>query len=68
MVSHSSKRADNTSFDSHHWSSTLIKASWQFTTFLWSHRNQIVLGATVEENALKTLQGLHAQIEQHYAA
>jgi hypothetical protein len=50
------------------WSSTLIQALWHFTSSLWQHRNQLVHGIIMEDQANKVLQDLHMQVEHHYAA
>jgi hypothetical protein len=49
-----------------HWASILIAALWRFSKSLWQHRNGIVHGATVEEQALRKLQSVRERITTFY--
>ncbi len=42
--------------DQAYWSSMLINITWRFIKLMWKHRNQIVHGETVEDQAAVILQ------------
>jgi len=48
-----------------HWTTTLIMALWKFTRNMWTNRNQVVHGVTVQEAAEKEMQWLHDLIWDH---
>jgi hypothetical protein len=52
--------------DPEYWTSLLINYVWNFTRAMWKNRNQIVHGATSEEQAIRELEQLRTQIRQHY--
>jgi len=48
------------------WSSIFIAALWKFSRDLWKFRNEVVHGATIEEQATRQLEQWKAQITQYY--
>jgi hypothetical protein len=54
--------------DQAYWSSMLINIIWRFTKLMWKHRNQIVHGETVEDQAAVILQQLHDKAQAYYAS
>jgi multisubunit Na+/H+ antiporter MnhE subunit len=50
-----------------HWSSLLIIALWRFSWSLWKFRNEVVHGATIEDQVRRRIFSLHQQIATHYA-
>jgi hypothetical protein len=48
------------------WVVAFIHLLWQFTRQLWTHRNQIVHGATVEETASRQINQLHEKVKILY--
>jgi hypothetical protein len=48
------------------WSSLLIAALWRFSRSLWKYRNEVVHGATVDDQAQLQLSQLREKIVQHY--
>jgi hypothetical protein len=48
------------------WSSLFITGLWQFTRALWTHRNEVVHGATVEEQATRQIAELRNRITTMY--
>jgi len=50
------------------WSSLLIAALWRFSRSLWKYRNEVVHGATVDDQAQLQLSQLREKIVQHYTA
>jgi len=51
-----------------HWTSLLVSALWQFSKAFWGHRNEVVHGATIEEQAQRMIASLHQSTTAHYAA
>lgn len=49
------------------WAAALIAALWRYSRSLWQHRNGVVHGASIEEQAQRRLSLLRSQITQHYA-
>jgi hypothetical protein len=49
------------------WTSIFIAALWSFSTSMWKHRNEVVHGATVEEQTQWQLTQLRSQITSYYA-
>ncbi len=54
--------------DSDFWASSLISSLWKFTRNMWNYRNQLVHGASVEENVNIIRAQLHSAVSDHYAA
>lgn len=51
-----------------HWSSLLVSSLWTYSKTVWKFRNEIVHGATVEEQARRMITGLQASTTAHYTA
>ncbi len=51
-----------------HWASILIAALWPFSKSLWTFRNEVVHGATIEEQAQRRITELHNKITAYYRA
>jgi hypothetical protein len=58
----------STSIQGESWVSSLIQALWQFTREMWSNRNHIVHGATVEEVAAILLPQLQEKVQEQFEA
>jgi hypothetical protein len=54
--------------DTEYWASFVVSALWKLTTNMWKHCNQIVHGATAEENATIIRNQLHAIVTAHFSA
>jgi hypothetical protein len=50
------------------WSSLLIATLWRFSCSLWKYRNEVVHGATVEDQVQLQLSQLQEKIVQYYTA
>lgn len=50
------------------WASQLLAALWQYSRALWKFWNEVVHGATVEEQAARQLASLRHAITTHYQA
>ncbi len=61
-------KQDNRTFDQDYWSSMLITILWRFTKRMWTNRNQIVHGSTVEEQAEVILTQLKNKVQTYYAS
>jgi len=48
------------------WASLLINQLWLFTLYMWRHRNQVVHGTTIEDQAQKLLDRLHQLVTNYY--
>ncbi len=48
------------------WASLLVAGLWRFSSSIWHFRNEVVHGATVEEQAQRRLASLRAQSTQYY--
>jgi hypothetical protein len=53
-------------FDANRWAAKLIFCLWQFTRQLWTFRNQLVHGSTVEETVSAQINLLHGKVAYHY--
>jgi hypothetical protein len=51
-----------------HWASIFIKALWKYSKAIWAFRNEIVHGATVEEQVNRQLDTLRQWIANYYRA
>jgi hypothetical protein len=51
-----------------HWASIFIVALWKYSKALWAFRNEIVHGATVEEQVNRQLDTLRQRITTYYQA
>jgi len=49
------------------WTSIFIAALWSFSKSMWKHRNEVVHGATVEEQTQRQLTQLRSRITSYYA-
>ena len=56
-----------TKLDLQYWISSLIESLWAFTLDLWRHRNRIVHGDTIEEQARVLLTTLQNQVMDLYS-
>ncbi len=54
------------SFHTSSWASLLIRYNWEFIRGMWKTRNQIVHGATVEEQTNVILRDLHQKVHHYY--
>jgi len=51
-----------------HWTSILVSAAWQLSRSLWKFWNEVVHGATIEEQAQRILEKLRQSTITHYSA
>ncbi len=63
---HSYHSSTSPMFDANRWAAKFIFCLWQFTKQLWTFRNQLVNGDTVEETVSAQLNLLHGKVTHHY--
>jgi hypothetical protein len=63
---HSYRVPNNPMFDANRWASKFIFCMWQITRQLWTFRNQLVHGSTVEETVSTQINLLHGKVTYHY--